>query len=186
MPFTRKWKTSSRSPTYRSWAAMRQRCRAGSATARGYAARGIKVCPQWQDDFDQFVADMGMRPAGMTLDRIDINGHYSPDNCRWATDAQQRANKRNTRLFTHAGKTQQLHEWANELGVPVRTLQSRFYIAGRSVAEVLSAEGHKRKAVLKHGTLNGYNYHKCRCDECRKANTQDKIARKAKTTRNSP
>lgn len=186
MSFTRKWKTSSRTPTYRSWMAMRQRCRPGSATARGYADRGIQICAEWIDDFDQFVADMGLRPDGMTLDRIDTDGNYSPSNCRWATDAQQRGNKRNSRPLTVGGKTQLLHEWAAELGVPVRTLQSRFYIAGRSVAEVVTAQSYKRQAVLKHGTLNGYNYHKCRCDECRRANTQDKIARKSNSPRNTP
>lgn len=85
-------------PTYRSWAAMKQRC-SDDPTRHHYpyyAARGITVCERWRNSFENFLADMGERPEGMTLDRIDVNGHYQPGNCRWADMKTQRANRRDS------------------------------------------------------------------------------------------
>jgi hypothetical protein len=79
---------------YESWCAMLARVRATTGRrARDYANRGISVCPRWES-FENFLADMGSRPAGTTLDRIDNDGNYEPGNCRWATASQQNSNKR--------------------------------------------------------------------------------------------
>ena len=76
-------------PTYNSFRAMHQRC-----SERGkYAKFGTKICADWVF-FENFLADMGMRPAGMTLDRIDVKGHYEPSNCRWADKSSQAVNTR--------------------------------------------------------------------------------------------
>lgn len=90
------------SPTYHSWRAMRKRCLAPyHHNYPAYGGRGITVCPEW-DSFSQFVADMGIRPEDKTLDRIDVDGPYCPENCRWATDAEQRANKQIHRVAVAA------------------------------------------------------------------------------------
>lgn len=82
------------SPTYHSWHTMMQRCTNTNATGyKHYGGRGIKVHPDWLD-FKNFLADMGARPKNKTLDRIDNDGNYEPDNCRWATKVQQRVNQR--------------------------------------------------------------------------------------------
>lgn len=83
-----------RSRTYHTWVAMKNRCtNPQQDNFSRYGGRGIKVCSRW-DNFDLFLADMGERPTGKTLDREDNDKDYDPDNCRWATQAEQRANQR--------------------------------------------------------------------------------------------
>lgn len=79
----------SRTPTYQTWRSMKQRC----TTNPYYLARNITVCERWNTSFQAFLDDMGERPPGMTIDRIDCNRGYTPDNCRWATWPQQLENK---------------------------------------------------------------------------------------------
>lgn len=87
------------SATYQTWSCMRTRCKNPKATNYlSYGGRGIDVCKRW-DSFENFFQDMGEKPAGMTLDRINVNGNYEPKNCRWATKQEQATNKRKCKLI---------------------------------------------------------------------------------------
>lgn len=111
------------SPTYVSWQGMRRRCEGRN----GYADRGITFDPRW-DDFLTFLADMGERPEGCTLDRIDNNGPYAPGNCRWASPKVQGNNRSNNRMLTYDGRTQTITQWAREFGVKPRVFYNRVMI----------------------------------------------------------
>lgn len=106
--------------------------------ADSYGGRGIDMDPRWED-FQTFLSDMGERPAGMTLDRIDNDRGYWKDNCRWATKAEQMSNTRRSVLLTFEGRTQNAKAWATERGLNYNTVLGR-YRAGWPIEKVLSKE----------------------------------------------
>ncbi len=123
-------------PTYTTWGQMIQRCtNPKSKEYPRYGARGIKVCERWRK-FENFLADMGLKPAGLSLERVNNDGDYEPDNCKWATPLEQSRNRSNVIQFTHKGKTQNLTDWARESGIPKSTLH-RWYKQGRDLSAVL-------------------------------------------------
>lgn len=108
---------TSASPTYRSWQMMMRRCFNPSEEELSlYKGRGITVCKRWLK-FETFLADMGCKPVGLTLDRIDNDGNYEPSNCRWATHHQQARNKRSNRIFTVNGLKGCMTDLAIRFGV---------------------------------------------------------------------
>ena len=102
-------------PTYKTWADMKVRCDPMSKQKYpNYAGRGIGVCDRWQT-FENFYDDMGERAQGKSLDRIDNNKGYCPENCRWATPKQQCNNRRNTVYVKHNGKILNVWQFAKEI-----------------------------------------------------------------------
>jgi hypothetical protein len=112
--------------TYFVWRGMRNRCMSPSNKAFSrYGARGITVCSRWLESFEAFLEDMGPKPRGRSLDRIDNNGPYSKENCRWATSSEQSENTSRTIWITFNGERRTLTAWARYLGVPRSTLDYR-------------------------------------------------------------
>lgn len=114
------------SRTHRIWMLMKARCLSPSANSYAdYGGSGITVCERWLK-FENFIADMGEAPAGMSIDRYpDMSGNYEPGNCRWATAKEQARNRRTSKMLTCGGKTQCLSAWAEELCVPPHILTKR-------------------------------------------------------------
>lgn len=116
---------SGASPTYRTWCAMLKRCHDPKATGYDrYGGRGITVCAQWRD-FAVFLKDMGLRPPGMSIDRVNVNGNYEPENCRWATDKQQAANRSTNRQLLVDGCLMNLTDAAAKFGITKFLLSQR-------------------------------------------------------------
>lgn len=114
--FTKHGKCNTR--TFRVWVAMRFRCNSPkSPIYRHYGGRGIRVCARWSK-FENFLKDMGERPTGLELDRINNDGDYKPSNCRWTTRKEQARNTRFNHLLKFRGKTQCVEAWCAELRIP--------------------------------------------------------------------
>jgi hypothetical protein len=113
-------------PEYHVWMGMRARClNPRQRVYPRYGGRGIAICPSW-DDFEVFLADMGLRPSSKhSLERIDNDGPYSAENCRWATQSEQMRNTSSNRLLTCCGETRCMTEWAEVTGLKVATIHAR-------------------------------------------------------------
>lgn len=116
------------SPTWKSWMSMRHRCHVKTSNKKNrarYYDRGILVCERWRYSFSNFLSDMGERPQGKTLDRIDNDGNYEPSNCRWATSSEQARNMAKSRNIELDGVTKNIADWAQIYGIGVSTIRER-------------------------------------------------------------
>lgn len=128
-------------PEYSVWRSMIARCE--NENDRGYAnygGRGIKVCKRWRTSFTAFKQDMGKRPKGMSIDRIDNDGNYEPDNCRWASKTAQARNRRDRAPVEFNGRSMFLVDWAKETGIKLATLHDRIYKHGWTIEKALTTD----------------------------------------------
>lgn len=133
-------------PTYVSWLNMRARCNDPTADQFAhYGGRGVTVCEAWRS-FEGFFADMGERPAGTTLDRIDPNGNYEASNCRWASAVEQARNRRGALLVAHNGVSATLGAWSDQSGIPYKTLWQRYHVSGFRGDKLFSPVRQRRQA----------------------------------------
>ena len=132
-------KTHGSPPEWNAWRTMKDRCyNSNSNTFQRYGARGIVVCDSWRNSFESFSNDMGPKPSkNHSIDRIDNNGPYSPENCRWATRTEQSRNTRGNRILEFKGRSQCVAAWADELQIKSSTLYARLY-EGWSVERALT------------------------------------------------
>jgi hypothetical protein len=128
----------SKSLEYKTWQGIKERCyNVNCPSYLKYGGRGISVCAEWVNSFENFIKDVGFKPSKYhTLDRIDNNGNYEPSNCRWATKKEQANNRSSNYLLTFNGVTKTRSEWAEEIGVNVRTIASRCR-ANKPIEEIL-------------------------------------------------
>jgi len=126
-------------PEYRAWASMIQRCTNRQSKAfEWYGARGISVCERWKD-FPSFLADMGSRPPGTSIERIENEGNYEPGNCKWATREEQMRNTRRNGNVVFNGKTMCATDAARALGIPPGRIFWRVHKHGVSHQEAFDA-----------------------------------------------
>jgi hypothetical protein len=186
-------------PLHAIWRSMWRRCtKPNTNSFHNYGGRGISVCDRWKD-FDAFVSDMGERPPKFTLERVDNEKGYSPENCRWASRAEQLLNRRNTLKVTIEGVTYLAHDLAKQCGHRSLTIKERAE-RGLSLSEVLYSGRHtsaniapavaarvaKQRALThcKHGheftaenTITNPSGTRA-CRECAKANLRRSRARR--------
>lgn len=137
---------------YKAWHAMIQRCtNPRHEKWRRYGARGISVCDRWLT-FESFIEDMGERPAGMTIDRIDNDGNYDPGNCRWANQMTQGSNRGNNRRLLIGGTEMTISEAARTHGISLMTVRSRLS-AGWTTEDALKTPTHKPRGARNATTI---------------------------------
>jgi hypothetical protein len=125
-----------KSPEWNSWTNMKTRCLNPSRhNFDRYGGRGIKVCERWLNSFENFYEDMGERPEGYSIERINNNGDYDPSNCRWATNTEQCNNKRTSVLLEYAGIIMTRKQLSDKIGIRYSVLRNKKYSAAFAIGK---------------------------------------------------
>lgn len=137
-------------PEYKSWKHMMARCyNPNFVKYQNYGGRGIKVCDRWRNNFENFIEDMGLKPSpDHSIDRLDNNGDYCPENCRWATMREQANNRRTNRRVTINGVTKTVAEWSRAHGIDPQRVYSRLAL-GWDIHRALNERIRPRRKVNK-------------------------------------
>lgn len=125
---------------HRIWKAMKTRClNPNSANYKYYGGRGISICDEWLNDFEQFYqwAMQNGYTDDMTIDRINSNGNYSSDNCRWISMPEQNLNRRSNRFIEYNGESKTIKEWADIYGINYKTLRNRLLVLGWNFTDAI-------------------------------------------------
>jgi len=126
-----------KSKEYNAWTGAKQRCfNKKDPSYKNYGGRGITMCSRWANDYTKFLKDMGRCPDGYTLDRIDNDGNYEPDNCRWASRKTQSQNTRTNRYIEYDGKRMVLAGWASKIGIRPNDLHQK--LKTMSLGEIIA------------------------------------------------
>lgn len=140
---------------YREWRSMKSRCCHKSVNGyKNYGGRGIEVCNEWKNDFTTF-KDWAISNGyndNLSLDRIDVNGNYEPDNCRWVSLKEQGRNRRNNNFITFGGETHCLSEWAEILSIDRATLYNRIYRSKWTIERAFTEPIHLEKRRDNNGS----------------------------------
>lgn len=184
--------TLKHSQIYSTWKAMKARCfNPKNRGYRHYGGRGIRVCKRWMK-FENFLADMGERPAGLQIDRIDNDGNYEPGNCRWATPLENALNTRWSRRYTFKGKTNNISGWARMMGITSRAMRHRVNFwpleqaltakpIGNNATKTQCPLGHAFDKTTSHSGGGTFRY----CSICSKARARARYAKKHAEQRTS-
>jgi hypothetical protein len=148
---------------------------------KNYGGRGVGVCNEWRESREAFIAWAlsNGHGDGLSLDRIDNDGQYSPENCRWVDQKTQQNNRRSNCVIEYLGQAKTLTQWAEQIGIKWDVLWRRLNVYKMPLDRAMQRESLRKK--LRHGTRAMYENHKCKCDQCRAANTErHKMKRKQK------
>ena len=137
----------SHKPTHTAWRSMKSRClNPKNASYYRYGGRGISICEDWLLDFRNFLNDMGVKPDGMQLDRINNDGNYNKENCRWVAPVQNARNKSSNRTIEYNGEEKTVSEWAEIIGITRQGLRYRIEI-GYSIHDCINKKNFYGKLI---------------------------------------
>ena len=138
--------------TYRIWTGIKTRClNKNTDSYKDYGGRGIVICDRWKYSFKNFLDDMGECPSGLTIERINNNGNYEPDNCKWATSKEQCNNTRSNRLIEYNGEVKTLKQWADTLKIHWSTLRNKLEKYGQDIERAFTEPVNHKKQIEHKG-----------------------------------